>query len=88
MLKFKTGGVYKGELKDTLIRHGYGIQEWEDSSKYIGDWKDDKANGKGKLYHASGDIYEGEWKNDKACGKGIYIHKDGSKYDGEWKNDM
>ena len=35
---------------------------------------DDKANGKGKMTHADGDIYEGEWKNDI----------DGAKYEGEW----
>jgi len=41
---------------------------WEDGSKYIGEWKNDKANGHGKLSHADGDIYEGNWLNDKAHG--------------------
>ena len=31
----------------------------------------DKANGKGKYWHADGDYYEGYWLNDKAHGKGI-----------------
>lgn len=41
---------------------------WPDSSRYEGNWRNDKANGKGKLIHADGDVYDGEWKNDKAEG--------------------
>jgi hypothetical protein len=26
----------------------------------------DKANGRGRLIHADGDVYEGEWKDDKS----------------------
>ena len=45
---------------------------WVDGSKYNGNWKNDKANGFGILYHADGDIYEGDWKDDKAHGIGKY----------------
>lgn len=41
------------------MRHGFGVQDWPDGSKYVGNWENDRANGEGKLYHASGDIYEG-----------------------------
>lgn len=44
---------------DTNQRHGRGIQVWMDGSKYEGYWKRDKANVRGKLIHADGDIYEG-----------------------------
>ena len=54
---------------------------------YEGWWKDNKANGKGRLIHADGDIYDGYWKDDKAHGEGIYSHLDGAKYEGEWKED-
>jgi len=37
---------------------------------YEGYWKEDKANGRGRLIHADGDIYDGYWKNDKAHGFG------------------
>ena len=40
-------------------RHGFGILIWPDGSKYVGYWKHDKANGKGRLIHSEGDIYEG-----------------------------
>ncbi len=45
------------------------------------------ADGRGKFYHADGDIYEGEWKQDKAHGKGTYIHMNGSRFEGEWNED-
>jgi hypothetical protein len=32
------------------------------------------ANGKGKFWHADGDIYDGEWIDDKANGYGTYLH--------------
>ena len=35
-----------------------------------GHWKNDKANGKGKLSHTNGDIYEGKWEDDKVDGYG------------------
>jgi hypothetical protein len=30
----------------------------------VGEWKNDKALGYGKILYANGEIYEGEWKND------------------------
>ena len=45
-------------------------------------WKEDKANGKGKLIHGDGDIYEGDWIDDKANGYGVYLHSNGAVYEG------
>ena len=33
-----------------------------DGSIYEGYWKNDKANGRGRLIHADGDIYDDYWK--------------------------
>ena len=80
--------LYYGEWDvDKNLKHGRGIQIWPDGAKYIGYWQNDKACGKGKLYHSDGDIYEGDWLNDKPNGYGIYTHKDGTRYEGEWKDD-
>eukprot|EP00351_Strombidinopsis_sp_SopsisLIS2011_P005310 CAMPEP_0116887464 /NCGR_PEP_ID=MMETSP0463-20121206/21956_1 /TAXON_ID=181622 /ORGANISM="Strombidinopsis sp, Strain SopsisLIS2011" /LENGTH=158 /DNA_ID=CAMNT_0004550195 /DNA_START=419 /DNA_END=896 /DNA_ORIENTATION=- len=54
---------------------------------YEGYWADGKANGKGRLIHADGDVYDGVWKDDKAHGYGIYSHMDGARYEGEWFED-
>lgn len=54
------GRLYKGQWKKkTGERDGLGIQFWPDGSKYEGMWRNDKANGKGRMTHANGDIYEG-----------------------------
>ena len=46
------------------------------------------AHGKGKFWHADGDIYNGEWKEDKANGYGVYKHLNGAQYEGEWVDDL
>jgi hypothetical protein len=51
---------------------------WKDGSQYEGYWKNDMANGKGRLIHADGDVYEGDWLNDKAHETGTYTHLDGA----------
>ena len=39
--------------------------------RYVGEFKDDKIEGKGCYIRANGDRYDGEWKNDKINGFGI-----------------
>ncbi|CAD7935747.1 unnamed protein product [Amoebophrya sp. A25] len=69
------------------VRHGTGQMSWPDGTKYVGEWHDDKAHGKGQLDYASGaDHYCGEWKENRCDGFGVYIHGETIFY-GEWKND-
>lgn len=42
------------------------------NEEYIGDWKNNKKNGNGKIKYKNGDEYEGQFKNNKKEGKGIY----------------
>ena len=77
--------VYHGQWTRMGMREGIGIQLWKDGSKYEGSWKNDKANGYGRLIHSDGDVYTGEWLDDKAHGRGTYEHTDGAKYIGDWK---
>lgn len=46
---------------DTKVRHGRGIQILNDNTMYIGQWKKDKAEGKGKIIHPHGSYYEGDF---------------------------
>ena len=39
------------------MREGQGKQTWADNSIYIGEWKNNQANGKGVLEHSDGDRY-------------------------------
>src|SRR3990167_6354002 len=59
---FDNGGVYQGEWRDNMLRHGYGVQTTQDGAKHEGFWKDDKADGWGRKTFPEGDIYEGMWK--------------------------
>lgn len=45
-------------------RQGFGIQKWSDGAVYMGEWVDNKAEGKGVFWHAEGDVYVGEFKAD------------------------
>jgi hypothetical protein len=59
-VEYENKAVYYGEWNITTNqRYGRGIQTWIDGSRYEGYWKNDKANIRGKLIHADGDIYEG-----------------------------
>ncbi len=50
----------------------------------IGDWKDDKAHGKGSYNHTDGAYYEGLWFEDKQHGDGVETWPDGAKYVGKY----
>ena len=79
--------LYTGEMINGL-RHGKGVQIWDDGAKYDGEWKFDKANGYGTFFHTDGDIYQGQWANDRANGEGTYINSDGATYQGQWRDDI
>jgi len=52
----ENGTKYVGEF-DRGMRNGRGKQVWDDYSLYEGYWKDNKANGRGRLIHPNGDVY-------------------------------
>ena len=53
---------------------------------YIGEWKDNFREGKGKEFWPDGTSYEGDYKNGKKWGEGKLLLPDGSTYDGQFKN--
>lgn len=50
---------------------------------YIGNWVNDKRNGKGIITYSNGDVFDGCWKNDK-IENGIMKYSNNSSYEGEW----
>ena len=57
-MRLENGARYQGSWNiDTNLREGEGTQIWQDGSIYEGMWSSDKANGKGRLIHADGDVY-------------------------------
>ena len=55
-------------------------------SYYIGEWKDNYQEGRGKESWPDGTYYEGEYKNGKKWGEGKLILPDGSVYEGQFKD--
>lgn len=77
-LQIGNDAKYSGQvLKSMNLKHGHGIQIWDDGSKYTGNWQYGKAHGFGIFYHANGDTFEGNFVNDKANGKGLFTHSNG-----------
>ena len=63
-----------------------GIYTYDDGSKYVGEWKDNKQHGQGTHTWPSGDTYIGEYKDNKKHGQGTYTFAGGDKYIGEFKD--
>ena len=89
-IAFDDGCIYYGEWKKgTNIKHGRGIQLWDDGTIYQGQFANNKRCFKGKLSQPDGNYYEGEFYDDKKQGEGKYvISSDGSYYKGNWHQDM
>jgi hypothetical protein len=64
----------------------FGLYEWENGDKYVGEWQNNNRNGQGTYTHVSGNKYIGEFKDNKRNGQGTFIWADGDKYVGEYKN--
>jgi hypothetical protein len=56
--------------------------------RYLGEVKNDKANGGGVGVWNTGSIYKGDWKNNQRHGQGIFEWADGQKYEGNFENDI
>jgi hypothetical protein len=53
----------------------------------VGEFKNGKRDGNGKITFADGETYEGSWKDDKKHGAGVLKTANGEKYDGKWQED-
>ena len=55
---------------------------------YVGDWKKNMKNGKGRMLYHNGDRFYGDYVDDKKqCERGIYLYSNGDMYVGEFKED-
>jgi len=56
--------------------------------RYLGEVKNEKANGGGVGIWDTGSIYKGDWKDNKRHGQGVFEWADGQKYEGNFNNDI
>ena len=73
-------------IEDTLGESLFQERKYS-VGNYIGEFKNNKRDGKGKMNLNNGNVYEGDFKNGKYEGKGIFIFKNGDRYQGDFKND-
>lgn len=72
-------GSYMGEAlardaneRGEGVRHGKGVYQYVDGQTYMGDWKDGRMHGYGKLYYQDKKLrYEGEFYQGLFHGHGI-----------------
>ena len=96
----KENGFYMGkaikneketEIEKKIIREGKGAFKYTspENLTYIGYWKNDMKNGKGKLIDNKNKIiFEGNFDNNKKNGIGKLIFINGDKYEGNFKEDI
>ncbi len=53
-MQLENGSIYTGPVKDGMM-NGYGTLEFKNGEKYVGDFVNDKAHGKGKHTWPSGE---------------------------------
>ena len=75
------------------LRHGYGVSTCPNGDRYEGEWRNDKAHGKGAETWGiglwKGDRYEGDFVEGKRHGKGNYYAANSNRYEGDWvESDM
>ena len=74
-------GVANGKAKlEVPPSHDYP------GSVYVGDYKHNKRDGKGKETWGDGDEYEGNWEAGKWHGPGTYVYQDGRVYKGAFRH--
>lgn len=54
---------------------------------YVGEVRNNKANGKGVALYSTGSRYQGSWKDNQRHGYGTFYWPDGERYDGDYVND-
>jgi hypothetical protein len=65
----------------------HGAYTYDDWSKYVGEFKDDKRHGQGTMIYPDGQQYSGGFKKHRRDGAGVYTRPNGNKWAGEFKND-
>ena len=84
--EFSNGDTYTGEVQNGKS-NGQGTYIFKEyGSKHVGEFKDNRPNGKVTSTYLNGDIYVGEQKDGLYHGKGTFTWASGNKYVGEWKD--
>lgn len=84
----KINSILNRLIHIVVIKIGQRTVDHGDGQKYIGQVKDNMANGQGTMTYSDGSKYVGEWKDDRYNGQGTMTYSDGREYVGEFKDDI
>lgn len=70
---YPDNSIYQGFFEPLWIKNGFGTLLFNDGSKYVGTFAEDKIKGKGRLIYNDGDYYQGEFDDNKPNGKGVLV---------------
>jgi len=80
------GATKVGKIDDKGRLQDFGVIKTNDNKIYIGEFDDDKLNGKGVIYENGKIRYKGEIKNNLPNGKGkLYFENGKTEYIGKFK---
>lgn len=80
------GCIYHGYWnKASNKKEGWGLQIFQNGSKYEGFWLNNKFHGEGRMIYENASYYSGFWVAGFCEGNGIFVAPDGASYRGEWK---
>jgi hypothetical protein len=74
------------------LAQGAGVLQWfengKPASRYEGEFREGKLNGRGTYVYADGARYEGSFQDDRRSGQGMFRYADGFRYEGAWSNGL
>ena len=70
-----------------FIKDGFGIQRWQDGSKFVGYFKNCKSHGLGRFVDDENNYLLGNFTDDHLEGFGLYSNVNGTNYIGQWSHD-
>ena len=80
--------TWTGACGSDGLATGQGVEEWTNGdqvSRYEGEVREGKAQGRGVYTFANGDRYDGEYRDDKRHGRGVFDWATGDRYEGEFR---
>ena len=86
--KFSQYNQLSFKLSDIKQLENVHEVKYNEGTSYVGELKNRKKHGKGRLTDPNGSVYQGDFHNDKIEGFGVFKGQDGTEYRGEWKNGM
>ena len=82
------GTIYQGLWDEKDEKTGEALEVRPDGSKFVGYFRNNLREGKGRLIYANGDYYEGNFRRGKIEGKGKYVSYESAVYDGQFKAEL